>query len=78
MTSIATLSERFPHLQREIRLMAEMDSDFRQLSDDYALLVQSLIASGGSSEGDIEELYSLKTSLEAEALEKLSQASAKP
>ena len=70
------LVDRFPHLQREIRRLAEQDSGFRQLNDDYELLLRSLADSDRGTAGDREELVSLKTLLEAEALEKLSRASA--
>jgi hypothetical protein len=67
------LIDRFPHLQREIRMLAEQDQEFRQLSNDYELLIQSLRDKNLQGAGDREELISLKTSLEFEALEILSQ-----
>ena len=69
------LVDRFPHLQREIRHLAERDSGFRQLNDDYELLLRSLADTSPGSVGDREELVSLKASLEVEALEKLSRTS---
>jgi hypothetical protein len=75
-SSTPSLADRFPHLQREIRRLAEQDSSFRQLNDDYELLLRSLENSSPGLVGDQEDMISLKTSLEAEALEKLSRASA--
>ncbi len=68
--------ERFPHLQHEISLLSERDPGFRQLSDDFELLVQSLgdpAFQATEDKKDMEEMMSLKTSLEFEALELLSQ-----
>jgi hypothetical protein len=45
------------------------------LSDDYELLLRSLELTKPDAEGDRVELISLKTSLEVEALEMLSQVS---
>jgi hypothetical protein len=76
MTSLEppkTLLERFPHLQHEISLLSERDPGFRQLSDDFELLVQSLEDPTLHAMEDKEEMISLKTSLEFEALELLSQ-----
>lgn len=79
MTSLEppkTLLERFPHLQHEISLLSERDPGFRQLSDDFELLVQSLgdpAFQATEDKKDKEEMISLKTSLEFEALELLSQ-----
>jgi hypothetical protein len=76
MTSLEppkTLLERFPHLQHEISLLSERDPGFRQLSDDFELLVQSLGDPAFQATEDKEEMISLKTSLEFEALELLSQ-----
>ena len=70
-----SLSDRFPHLQIEIQLLAERNSGFRQLSDDYDLLLRSLEVTEPGDEADREEMISLKTSLEVEALEMLSQVS---
>jgi len=67
------LVDRFPHLHREIRSLSEMDSDFRQLNDDYELLLRSLADSSLGTGRDREELVSLKTALEAEVLERLSR-----
>ena len=74
-SSTLSLLERFPHLQREIRRLAEHDSSFRQLNEDYELLLRSIENSNPGSVGDKEDMISLKTSLEAEALEKLSRTS---
>jgi hypothetical protein len=76
MTSLEppkTLLERFPHLQHEISLLSERDPGFRQLSDDFELLVQSLEDPTLHAMEDKEEMIGLKTSLEFEALELLSQ-----
>ena len=45
----------------------------KHLSDDYGLLLKSLQMTGPDADEDRVELISLKTSLEAEALEMLSQ-----
>lgn len=70
-----SLNDRFPHLRKEIQLLAQRNADFRQLSDDYELLLRSLEVTKPDAEGDRVELIRLKTSLEAEALEMLSQVS---
>jgi hypothetical protein len=75
-TSPIPLVDRFPHLQREIQHLFDHDSGFRHLNEDYELLLRSLANSSEDAAGDREDLVSLKTSLEAEALEKLSRASA--
>ena len=72
-SSPMSLADRFPQLQREIRRLAEQDSGFRQLNDDYELLLRSLGDSRLGTAGDREDLISLKATLEAEALEKLSR-----
>ena len=74
-TSPMPLIDRFPHLQREIRRLAEQDSGFRQLNEEYELLLRSLADKSTVAVGDREELVSLKTTLEAEALERLSRIS---
>jgi hypothetical protein len=68
-----SLDDRFPHLQKEIQRLAQRNEGFRQLSDDYELLLRSLEVTKPDAEGDRVELVRLKTSLEAEALEMLSQ-----
>lgn len=70
-----SLNDRFPHLQKEIQRLVQRNEGFRQLSDDYALLLRSLDVTEPDTEGDKAELIGLKTSLEAEALEMLSQVS---
>ena len=45
------------------------------MSEDYELLLRSLEVTKPGDEGDREEMIRLKTSLEAEALEMLSQIS---
>lgn len=70
-----SLNDRFPHLRKEIQFLAQRDAGFRQLSDDYELLLRSLEVTKPDAEGDRVELIRLKTSLEAEALEMLSQVS---
>jgi hypothetical protein len=74
-SSTLSLADRFPHLQQEIRRLAELDSSFRQLNDDYELLLRSLEKTSPGGIGDKEDMLYLKTSLEAEALEKLSRKS---
>ena len=69
-----SLTDRFPHLRKEIRHLAEQDSGFKQLFDDYELLTWSIGNVVQDAGGDLEEMISLKTSLEVEALEILSQA----
>ena len=71
--AICGLDERFPHLRKEIRFLAQRNEGFRQLSDDYELLLRSLGVTQADAEGDRVEMIRLKTSLEAEALEILSQ-----
>ena len=72
-----SLTDRFPHLQHAIRLLAEQDPNFRQLFNDYELLTRSIGDVDPGADGDLEEMISLKTSLEVEALEILSQAGSK-
>lgn len=69
-----SLTDRFPHLRKEIRHLAEQDPGFRQLFDDYELLTWSIGNVIQDAGEDLEEMISLKTSLEVEALEILSQA----
>lgn len=69
-----SLTDRFPHLRKEIRHLAEQDPGFRQLFDDYELLTCSIGNVIQDAGEDLEEMISLKTSLEVEALEILSQA----
>jgi len=75
-TTRLSLADRFPHLQQEIRHLAEQDAGFRQLFDDYEFLTRSISDTDPVAESDLEEMISLKTSLEVEALEILSQVSA--
>jgi hypothetical protein len=74
MVSPNSLLDRFPHLQREICLLVKQDPGFRQLSTDYELLTRSLRDTRPEANDDREEIIGLKTSLEVEALEMLSQA----
>ena len=74
VASPKSMLARFPHLQREIHLLVEQDPGFRQLSHDYELLVRSLKNEEVHTPDDREEIVNLKTSLEFEALEMLSQA----
>jgi len=76
-TTRKSLTDRFPHLQQKIRHLANQDPGFRQLFDDYELLTRSIGDVDLGADGDLEEMISLKTSLEVEALEKLSQADPK-
>ena len=73
-TSQVSLTDRFPHLRKEIRHLAEQDPGFRQLFEDYELLTSSIGNVIQDAGEDLEEMISLKTSLEVEALEILSQA----
>lgn len=75
--STLSLAERFPHLKKEIWMLALQDSGFSQLSEDYLLLVGLLESGQLDADADKEELIYLKTALEAEALEKLSQVKLK-
>jgi hypothetical protein len=70
-----SLNDRFPHLRKEIQFLERRDAGFRQLREDYELLLRSLEVTKPGDEGDREEMIRLKTSLEAEALEMLSQVS---
>jgi len=58
-------------------MLALQDAGFSQLSEDYLLLVGLLKSGQLDADADKEELINLKTSLEAEALEKLSQVKLK-
>lgn len=69
-----SLTDRFPHLRKEIRHLAEENPGFRQLFEDYELLTRSIGNVIQDAGEDLEEMISLKTSLEVEALEILSQA----
>ncbi|MEK6192769.1 MAG: hypothetical protein N2F24_00835 [Deltaproteobacteria bacterium] len=69
-----SLTDRFPHLRKKIRHLAEQDPGFRQLFEDYELLTWSIGNVIQDAGEDLEEMISLKTSLEVEALEILSQA----
>jgi hypothetical protein len=68
-----SLLDRFPHLRREIHLLLRRNSGFKQLNEDYALLIRSLSNSQFEAEGDREEMVNLKKALELEALELLTQ-----
>lgn len=68
-----SLVRRFPHLEREIRQQAEIDSTFRQLAEDYELLIRSLPEERLKAKSDRDELIELKSSLEFEALVRLSR-----
>ena len=70
-----SLIDRFPHLQREILRLLDQDSGFSQLNEDYELLLRSLADGNQCSVGDRQDLINLKTSLEVEALERLSRTS---
>ena len=66
------LAERFPHLRHAIDHLAEQDPGFRQLSEDYDLLIRTLSDHALTVEKDREEIIALKSSLELEALDRLS------
>lgn len=68
-----SLTQRFPHLEREIRQQAEIDNTFRQLAEDYELLMRALPKERFKTESDRDELIELKSSLEFEALVRLSK-----
>ena len=68
-----SLTDRFPHLRHDIRILAEADPVFRQLFDDYKLLTRSIHDIGSETDSDLQEMISLKTLLEVEALEILSR-----
>jgi len=74
-SSSLSLIDRFPHLQREILRLLDHDSGFSQLNEDYELLLRSLADGSQCSVGDRQDLMNLKTSLEVEALERLSRTS---
>ena len=69
-----SLTDRFPHLRHEIHDLTETDPGFQQLYDDYELLTRSIQDACAETDGDMEEMIALKTSLEVEALELLSRA----
>ena len=69
-----SLIDRFPHLRHDINDLSETDPVFRQLSDDYVLLTRSIQDINSEPGADLEEMMSLKTLLEVEALEILSRA----
>lgn len=66
------LEGRFPHLQHEINQLVEHDPEFRQLSRDYDLLIRTLSDNTLTVEKGREEIIALKSSLELEALDRLS------
>ena len=72
-----SLTDRFPHLRHEIHDLTEADPGFQQLYDDYELLTRSIQDACAETDGDMEEMIALKTSLEVEALELLSRASSR-
>lgn len=69
-----SLIDRFPHLRHDIHVLAESDPVFQQLVDDYVLLTRSIQNIEAEAGAELEEMMSLKTSLEVEALEILSRA----
>lgn len=69
----ASLAGRFPHLEDEIRQLAANDKEFRQLADDYELLIKSLPDGRLEAKSDRDEIIELKSSLEFEALVMLSR-----
>ena len=72
-----SLIDRFPHLRHEIQVLAKADPVFQQLIDDYVLLNRSIQNIEVDTGTELEEMLSLKTSLEVEALEILSRANYK-
>ena len=71
-THHCALAERFPHLWREIDELAATNPEFRQLSEDYDLLVRTLSSQALTKEEDREEIIELKSSLELEVLDRIS------
>ncbi len=69
-----SLIDRFPHLRHEIHVLTETDPVFQQLIDDYELLTRSIRNIAAETDKDREEMISLKTQLEVEALEILSRS----
>lgn len=69
-----SLIDRFPHLRHDIIVLAESDPVFQQLIDDYLLLTRSIQNTEAEAGAELEEMMSLKTLLEVEALEILSRA----
>lgn len=69
----ASLADRFPHLEKEIRQLAENDRRFRQLTEDYELLIRSLPGGRLEAKSDRDEIIELKSSLEFEALVRLTE-----
>lgn len=69
-----SLIDRFPHLRNEIHVLAVNDPVFQQLADDYVLLTRSIQNIEAEAGAELEEMMSLKTLLEVEALEILSRA----
>lgn len=63
---------RFPHL-RDRLLSKVADEEFSSLCSDYASVVTILEGMSCKSGGDWDELTALKSSLEVEILERLSQ-----
>ena len=53
--------------------MSESDRGFQQLNDDYILLTRSIQEAHADSDGNLEEMITLKSLLEVEALELLSR-----
>jgi len=72
-----SLTDRFPHLRHEIHDLTETDPGFRQLYADYKLLTRSIQDICAENDGDLQEMITLKTSLEVEALELLSRVSSR-
>ena len=71
-TNHNALAERFPHLRRDLAKLVEQDLEFRQLSEDYDLLIRTLSDRTLTGEKDREEIIALKKSLELEVLDRLS------
>lgn len=70
------VSRRFPYLENELQEMAEKDESFRQLCKDYEDLVRAL-KRPDTYEGETRsDLLGLKTTLEVEILEKITQKEA--
>ena len=69
-----SLIDRFPHLRHHIHALADSDPVFQQLIDDYVLLTRSIQNIEAEMGAELEEMMSLKTLLEVEALEILSRA----
>ena len=63
----------FPHLGQQLAAAAEREPAFLELCEDYSSIMTSIEQMDAANTGDREELLSLKSSLEAEILERVSR-----